>query len=623
MFFSDFSLHLAKIEATTKRLEMTVLLADLFKKLEKDEIAQACYLLQGKLVPKYESKEFQISEKMIIRILGRMSGQQKKVQLVNRQTLFEETESVSAEEEIRAQFKKTGDLGIVAEQVIQSSSMKSKETLDISQVFTKLTEIADTNGAGSQEKKVQLTIKLLEKSDSLSAKYIVRIMIGKLRLGFSDMTMIDALSWSLSGDKSLRSAIEDGYQKRADVGRLVHDVLEKGKNSLTDIHVEVGIPVVPALCQRINTAQEIIEKMGTIYAEPKYDGMRVQIHVKKIPNSNPLAGGQIPKIRKDVDIENLKSKSENIKSNENFLVKTFTRNLEESSHMFPELARVVEELDCESCILDSEAISYDPKTGKLQPFQQTIQRKRKHEVEATAKDIPLRFFVFDILEKDGKSLIDHPLVERKKTLQSVVFGESKTFIVAPYIVTDDPKKLHAYHELQLSEGLEGAVMKKVDSKYQSGRKGYSWVKIKESEGNRGKLSDTIDCIVLGYFKATGDRVSFEIGSLLLGVLNQKEEIVTISKVGSGIAEDLAKSLLIAFKPHVVSKRPNQYKVDKKLNPDVWLSPGVVVEIAADEITKSPSHTAGVALRFPRIIKIRHDKNWSEATTLGEVRQMMG
>lgn len=330
-----------------------------------------------------------------------------------------------------------------------------------------------------------------------------------------------------------------------------------------------------------------------VIAEPKYDGLRAQIHIHK---------------------------TKSISAAEEVHVKTFTRNLEDNSAMFPELLTVLETLNCESCILDAEAIGYNPETGQLLPFQMTITRKRKHDIEQTATDVPLKFFVFDVLSLDGKSLIQEKLRSRKELLNNL-FDDNEVFLKAPYIETSDPEELRAFHEAQLAEGLEGAVIKQVDSVYQSGRKGWSWVKIKEEEGTRGKLKDTLDCVVMGYYAGRGKRTAFGIGAFLVGVLAEDESLKTIAKIGTGLSDEQFAELKQRCQPLVTPDMPEIYEVEKSLIPDVWVNPGVVVEIAADEITKSPVHSAKVALRFPRLVKFRDDKNWQQATTTSELQSI--
>ncbi len=578
MKFSEFAVFLQKIEATPKRLEMTKTLAVVFQELDQEEIQSACYLLQGKVVPVYIAQEFQMSTKMMLRVLD---------QIQSSKTNELELDGDAKLSDLSERYKKVGDIGVFAEEIL-STLPAVTTSLSVLEIFTQLVQITKEGGAGSQARKIELTVQLFQSIDALSARYISRMIVGNMRLGFSDMTMIDALSWSLVGDKSLSSQIELAYQKQADIGVIAKELRSKGIGGLDHISVRVGTPVIPALCQRLNTAQEIIEKMSTVYAEPKYDGTRVQIHFKR-------------------------------QSNGSSIIRTYTRNLEESSHMFPELQELEKILTCDSCILDSEAIGYDPKTDSLLPFQQTIQRKRKHGVEETAKSIPLRFFIFDVLAVNDESCLDLPLLERKLKLKQL-FTSDQTFVHSPYIETSDPVTLHNYHEQQLLEGLEGVVIKKVDAVYQSGRKGYSWVKIKEAEGVRGKLSDTVDAVVMGYFYGSGKRTQFGMGAALVGVLNEQGEIVTISKVGSGFTEATTQEFVQRVKDLVREEKPSVYQVNKLLLPDVWVDPGLVIEIAADELTQSPSHTSGVALRFPRIIRFRDDKKWDQATTLEELKK---
>jgi DNA ligase-1 len=465
-------------------------------------------------------------------------------------------------------------------------------------MFAALQAIAESSGEGSQEQKLSQLVDVLSTVSDQEAKYIIRIVLGKLRLGFSDMTLIDALSWTTLGDKSEHDILEAAYQRRADIGLLATEYLHHADareraRALATIPVQVGVPVMPALCQRLNSTQEMIEKMGEVLAEPKYDGLRVQIHFNRAWSA--------PHVR------------------------TYTRNLEETTHMFPELSQLVGVLRCDQCILDGEAIGYDAATGHLRPFQETITRKRKHDVVEQSTTVPLRFFLFDVLCINEESLIDQPLSERKTRLTHIL-TDSKTFVQTEHITTSDANELRAFHEQCLAEGLEGMVAKAAAGTYQSGRKGYNWVKIKEEEGKSGKLSDTIDAVVMGYYRGRGKRAGFGIGAFLVGVLADDERIVTIAKIGTGVSDAQwheMKQRCEALGELSAEAATEQYSIPKALKPDVSVVPGLIVEIAADEITRSPVHSAGVALRFPRLVKFRDDKNVSQATTVAEVEKVGG
>ena len=568
MRFKEFAEHLEKLEKISSRLEITDEVVRLLTKLLPAEVAGAIYILMGRLEPTYTGLEFNLGWKMLLRSIGELSGEKK--------------------EKVLNDFKKKGDAG----EVIMDLPVKvfSDKKLSVKEVYERLILVAKYAGGGSQEKKVSELAQLFADLDQLSAKFVARIVLGRLRLGFSDKTILDALSVAERGDKSARKKLDEAYQIRPDAGHLAAAVLAKGLDkALARLEVEVGVPVMPALCQRLNHAAEIIEKMGEVAAEQKFDGTRVQIHFKR----KGFGDGAT--------------------------VKTYTRNLEENSQMFPELSLLGEWVKGDEAVFDSEAVGIDTKTGKILPFQVTITRKRKHGVSETAKAIPLRFYLFDILAKDGRTLLAEPYFERRKVLAETI-RENKTVVVDEMHRTSDPGQFHKWHEEFLAEGFEGAVSKKWDGPYLPGRQGWNWGKIKEKEGSTGKLADTLDLVVMGYYRGRGKRTGFGLGAFLVGVA-QDDKVVTIAKIGTGLSDDQFRDLKKRLDGLVVAEMPKEYEVDKALVADVWVEPKVVVEIAADEITKSPVHSAGVALRFPRLVKFRDDKDLAGVTTLAEVEEI--
>ncbi len=575
MLFSQLSQYFQKLEKTPSRNTMTEILADLFGHAGREEIGKICYLLQGRVVSLYEAVEFGVADKFMIRAIAQAYG----VEI----------------QKVTAEFKKAGDLGIVAEHIRTENSMTRTQKIEVKDVYKKLYDIALLSGEGSQEKKITLLADLLASVDALSARYIARIPLDKLRLGFSDMTILDALSFLLAGDKSLRPKLEEAYNVRTDIGFIATAVKEHGIKGLASVKAKMGAPILASLCQRLPTADEMIEKMGKVAVEPKYDGVRVQIHFVK-SNINPPAGGQISKVN------------------------TFSRNLENTTAMFPELQTIGKQLNASEVILDSEAVGMDPATGKLIPFQETMTRKRKHDIEKTRGNVPLKFFVFDILYKDGKDLLSKPLSERRNILEHTITSGS-TLVISPQIITDSAGEIRTYHDEQLKKGLEGAVVKKWESPYEPGRRGFSWVKFKEEEGKTGKLTDTIDAVVMGYYRGEGKRSGFGIGAFLVGV-KKGEEFVTVTKIGTGVSDELWKELRIRINKLKVSQKPKEYAdVNKLFIPDVWAAPELVVEIAGDDLTRSSTHGAGIAVRFPRLVRIRDDKSPKDVTTTKEVEAM--
>ncbi|KKT58953.1 MAG: putative DNA ligase, partial [Candidatus Gottesmanbacteria bacterium GW2011_GWA1_44_24b] len=430
----------------------------------------------------------------------------------------------------------------------------------------------------------------------------VRIPLDKLRLGFSDMTILDAFSWMLSGDKSLHGKLEEAYNVRPDMAYIARHIKEHGIKGIGHVSAVVGAPILASLCARLPNAVEMIKKMGEVDVEPKYDGVRTAIHFKRDHKGIPDSPSGF---RDDTH---------------KGWVQAFSRNLENTTAMYPELTRIGKQIRGKEVILDSEAIGYDVKTDRLIPFQETMTRKRKHDVAHVSNAIPLRFFVFDILYKDGKDLMGEPLSKRRGILEATI-RKGDVLIISPNIVTTDVDVLRNYHDEQLKRGLEGAVVKKWESPYEPGRKGFHWVKFKEEEGKTGKLTDTIDAVVMGYYKGEGKRAGFGIGAFLVGV-KKGERFVSLTKIGTGVSDELWKKLRSSFMVHSSSKIPKEYEdVEKVLEPDVWIDPEIVVEIAADDITVSPIHGAGYALRFPRLARVRKDKYAGQATTVKEIEEM--
>ncbi|MCK4588340.1 ATP-dependent DNA ligase, partial [Candidatus Woesebacteria bacterium] len=543
MKFSELANYFDKLEKTASRNEITQILAEVFKKAKPEEIDKIVYLFLGQLAPSYQGIVFNIAERMMLRVLSEAYGKEVK--------------------EVRSLYKRKGDLGNVAQELAKGKG----NGLTVSHVYDELVEIAKDEGLGSQERKVKRTAKLLSELDPLSARFVTRIPVGKLRLGFSDKTVLDALSWMEKGDKSAKSDIEKVYYVTPDVGALAKKVKQVGiTKAASETTPVLGVPILPMLAQRIKSPAEMIKKMGKVGVEPKLDGLRIQIHFKR------------------------------------GFVKAYTRNLNETSWMFPELKNLGKYIKGSGLILDTEAIGLDEKTKSLVNFQTTMTRRRKHEIERVALKVKIKFYVFDILFKDGKSLMDKSYLERRKVLEKTVKNGPFTQVVDCQ-VTESPEEINSLNIQKRKEGLEGIILKKTDSLYVPGRTGWRWVKMKEAEKAHAKLADTIDCIVMGYTAGKGKRVQFGVGQFLVGVRN-KEKIKTLTKVGTGLTDEQFRELKRRLSKLETKEKPKGYVVHKNLEPDYWVEPKLVVEIAADEITKSPTHSSGLALRFPRLIRFR-------------------
>lgn len=564
MNFSEFSLFLERLEKTSSRIEITKILSELFNKVPSSEIDKAVYLSLGVLAPNYEGVILSVAEKMMLRVIAKAYD----IDI----------------EKVKSSYKKAGDVGNVAYDLALKIN-KHKKDFSVDEVYKSLLAVAKDVGEGSQERKVEKMSELLSKLDALSCRYVARIPVGRLRLGFSEKTVMDALS---DGTKTSKKEIEDAYNIRPDIG-YVAKIAKEGNTKKAS--PTIGIPVVPMLAQRLNSPGEMIKKMGEVSVEPKFDGLRIFIHYRKA----------------------VSGKSEGV-------LKIFTRNMNSiPTDTFPELKDVGQYINADEAILDTEAIGVDLKREIFLDFQKTIQRRRKHEIEKNATEIPLQFQVFDVLLINNRSLIFEPYLARRKELEKLIVN-GKLLRVDDNTVTTDPNVIKSLHEKYLRMNLEGVVVKRLNAPYVSGRTGWNWVKMKEVEGTRGKLSDTLDCVIMGYTGGRGKRVDFGMGQFLAGI-KDGDVFKTITKVGTGLTDDQFRELKKRLKEIEVKVMPKEYEVQKDLSPDFWVRPEVVVELAADEITVSPKHSAGYALRFPRLIRFRDDKSSDQVTTIGELKEI--
>ncbi len=581
MTFSKLASYFEQLEATSSRLSLINILSDLFKQVETpQEIEEICYLVQGRIAPFFAAFEIGMADKSIAQAIAQTYG--------------------STKEDVLKSFAKLGDLGLVVQNLAQDAGSKNQESrVTVADVFEVLTQIAKTSGEGTVEKKQTLFSDLLKRINSISAKHLVRIPLGNLRLGIGDPTVLDGLAQVKLGDKKQRHYLEDAYNKTSDLG-LIAKTLWGAKNPvdavdrIEKLEITVGHPIRSELCERLPNPEKTIEKMGTVDAQYKYDGFRVQLHKD---------GGTIS---------------------------LFSRNLENMTHMFPELIEAARtQIKAKTAILDSEALAYNPESEEFYPFQETTKRRRKHNIEEVAAQLPLKAFVFDILYKDGKSLLSEPLSKRLEILKETIEGE-ETLIPAQTQTISDAKKLATMLDDAITKGLEGVVVKKLSSPYVAGGRNFNWVKLKRHQ--TGELKDTIDCVIVGYIYGQGKRTAFGAGALLVAVYDSEKDVfVTVSKIGTGLKDEEWKSIKEKAKGLEVEHKPA--RVESVITPSVWLKPEIVIEVLADEITRSPIHTAGAvmngevkepgyALRFPRLVSFRtKDKKPEDATTVKELIEM--
>lgn len=570
MTFHELSRYFERLEETSSRLTLIDILVDLFNHAKPTEVPIISYLIQGRVAPFYEATEIGMAEKSVATAIARACE-------VGR-------------EEVLNLYGRVGDLGKVAQKLNDELRIMN-DGLTVRDIFEELRKIAEFKGDGTVENKITTLVGLLKRVDGIEAKHLVRIPLGTSRLGIGDPTVLDAFAQAKLGSRSQRKALEGAYNRVSDLGLIGETLWKGGLEAVDKLSVTFGRPIRSQLCERINDPKAILEKYGgEVHCQYKYDGFRVQIHKK---------GKE---------------------------VRLFSRNLEETTPMFPDLIEgVLKQVKADSIILDSEALAYNPDSEEFLPFQETTKRRRKHGIEEAQKALPLRAFVFDIMYINGKSLMDTPLRERLEIMTKEIKGD-ETLIPQPGEIVTSSARIQELFEDALTKGLEGLITKRPDSLYEAGGRNFNWIKLKRHSS--GELKDTIDCVILGYVYGRGKRADFGAGALLVGVYDKdKDEFVTVSKIGTGLTDEEWREIHKRADKIKVSHKPA--RVNSVLQPSVWIEPEIVIEVVADEITRSPVHTAGkegaeagYALRFPRLVKFREaDKKAEDATTVSELKRM--
>jgi len=565
-----------KIEATTKRLEMTDYLVEFLKKTPKQVIDKVAYLTQGKLYPDFVGIEIGVAEKLAIRAITRATGR--------------------SEKEIEEDMKKAGDLGSTAQKFLEKKAQVTffQQPLTVEKVYEILDKMAKSTGPGSMEQKINLLAGLLTDATPKEAKYLIRTVTGELRLGIADMTVLDALAIAYGGGKEARGEIERAYNISSDLGRVAKTVAEKGIEGIRKFGVSIGEPIRPMLAERLGSPQEILEKLGgKCIAEFKYDGERVQAH----------------------------------KEDNNVIL--FSRRLENITDQYPDAVELVRKYARpKQAIIEAEIVAIDPDTEEMRPFQELMHRRRKYGVKQAMEDYPVLLFAFDVLMADGKDLTLKPYPIRHKTLEKSI-TQSDRVRIAEYLITDNPDELEKFFEKAVENGCEGVMCKSIneDAVYQAGARGWLWIKYKRDY--KSEMTDTVDLVIVGAFHGRGKRGG-TYGALLLAAYDPEEdEFETVTKCGTGFTdEDLAKLPKMLEKHKLPHKSP---RVNSTLEADVWFEPKTVIEVIGAEITLSPIHTAamntirkgsGLAIRFPRFTgNYRLDKSAEDATVVKEIVEM--
>lgn len=590
------------IERTASRNETTEILAEFFKKLEKKDAQILSYFVLGRVAPFFVNSEFNYSEKSIINMLE----------------MYEKVEKKGVN--IKKIREKTGDIGDAVYEVLSVSNIK-RDSLSLEYIYEELWKIVNTSGNGSVESKNAIILRVLKSLSPLEAKYFFRIVCGSLRFGINYRTLLDVFSYVISDDKSFKEDLNRAYGVCGDIGwicsKVVNTTKENALNNLKDIEITPGIPVMSRLVERVSDFEEVFERLQPpVLVQSKFDGLRCQIHKYDMADFSKEVDVLWSRYVKKEQEKGLFQMEES-----GAVVKLFTRNLEDVTDMFPELVEDAKRMENKSFILDSEVLGWDGE--KFLPFQDTMQRRRKHGIGALKENIPVKAMCFDILHIDTKPLYSLDTEKRISILNDMnTVGSIEKCLT---LEVSSVEELHSIFTENVLKGYEGIIVKQKKGEYLPGVRNYEWIKLKKSMMNH--MVDSVDLVAIGYYLGSGRRTSLGVGAVLGAVYNEEEDIFEgICKIGTGITDSMLKQIKEDLGKDVVEEMPVDMRIPKSLLPDVLVTPKIVFTVEADEVTKRMEKGeekigGGLSLRFPRLVEWNRDKSTTEATSVKELKEM--
>jgi DNA ligase 1 len=480
--FSILSKAFERMEKTTKRLELTDILVELFKNTPPEIISKIVYLIQGKLLPDFEGVELGVAEKLAIRAISKSSGIPIK--------------------KIEQSYKETGDLGQAASVILEQKTQTTflVEDITVERVYETLFKIAKLEGSRSQDMKMKYISSLLNDANPLEASFVLKILLGTLRLGIAENTVMDALAIAYTGNKENRKELEKAYNVSNDLGMVAKELAIGGINGLKKFQVKIFNQIRPMLAERVKSEKEAIEKMGNKFAaEYKLDGERVQLHIE----------------------------------GENVIL--YSRSLENITNYYPDIVeKIPKTVDAKKVILEAEAVAINEDTGEFLPFQELMHRRRKYNIEKAVTKYPITVNFFDVLLLNDESYLEIDYIKRRETLGRII-KESEFAKLVPMTIVENENDIEDFLENSINAGCEGLMLKMLDAKYQAGSRGSYWLKLKREY--RNELGDSLDLVVIGAFFGKGRRTG-RYGTLLLATYNdEKDTFPSICKVGTGFSDE--------------------------------------------------------------------------------------
>ena len=571
MEFSTLAEIFQRMEKTTKRIELTDILVELLKKTPKEILPNIVYLLQGIIRPNFEGVELGIAEKLAIHAISKSSGLSIK--------------------KIEDDYREGGDLGLTASNILKLKTQTTftVEKITVERVYDTLFKIAKLEGKGSQDLKMKYISSMLNDATPIEAKFVMKILLGTLRLGVAENTVMDALAIAFTGKKENKEEIENAYNVSSDLGKVSLVVATDGIEEIKKFKISLFSPIRPMLADRVKSEAEAIKKMPQLFAaEYKLDGERVQIHK------------QMNKII------------------------LFSRRLENITQYYPDIIENIgKSINVDEGIFEAEIVPINENTGEFLPFQELMHRRRKHKLEKAVLQYPITVNFFDVLYFDDRSCLNLEYTKRREILENIVKEDNFSKLV-PTLLVKNENEIEDFLENSINSGCEGLMLKTPNAVYRAGARGSNWLKLKREY--RNELGDSLDLVVIGAYFGRGRRTGLY-GTLLLGTYNpENDTFPSICKVGTGFTDESLDQLYQILSNKVILKKNS--RVVSEMEADVWLEPELVLEVVASEITLSPIHKTGLnlvrknsgfALRFPKFTgKIRYEKAVEDASTHDEV-----
>ncbi|XP_051990271.1 DNA ligase 1-like isoform X2 [Xyrauchen texanus] len=599
-----------KIEEDSGRLKNIETLSNFLRSvilLSPDDLLCCVYLCLNQLGPAYQGLELGIGETILMKAVAQATGRQL--------------------DKIKAEAQEKGDLGLVAESSRSNQRMMfTPANLTAGGVFTKLKEIANMSGNSAMNKKIDIIKGLFVACRFSEARYIVRSLAGKLRIGLAEQSVLSALNQAvcltppgqefppavLDAGKGMSAEnrkvwleekgliLKQTYCEMPNYDAIIPVMLKEGIDELPK-HCKLtpGVPLRPMLAHPTKGVGEVMKRFdeASFTCEYKYDGERAQIHI--------LENGE---------------------------VRVFSRNQEDNTSKYPDIiSRIpqVKKASVRSCVLDSEAVAWDREKKQIQPFQVLTTRKRK-DVDASEIKVQVCVYAFDLLYLNGESLVREPLCKRRALLQESFEEREGEFVFARSLDSDNTETIAEFLEQSVRDSCEGLMVKTLEkhATYEIAKRSHNWLKLKKDylEG----VGDTMDLCVIGAYLGKGKRAGSYGGFLLACYDEENEEFQSVCKIGTGFKDEDLEQHYNFLKEHILPKPRPYYRVDQSAEPDVWLDAVQVWEVKCADLSLSPVYKAamglvdpekGISLRFPRFLRIRDDKKSEDATTGSQIADL--